>query len=145
MKTRLLIQEILLYLLTIWFFYQGLVKMAHWNEYIGWNTQIPYLRHYFRILGYGIPLAEMILSLLLQVPRLKKIALFVLIFGQVIYLILTIWAYNIGFLTFDPVPEQFGRVGWLAKIWMTIVSLVACLYCFVPQIWIEDGKKSDHF
>lgn len=126
--------EVICFLLMVYFFYEGIFKIIHIIGYGHWLSNKPYLENAKSLLQYGIPIVEISISILVAIPRYRKIALYAIILSQLIFIA---WIWNIfpfKSLIFSPYHSYIIRPKWLDKMlfalsvsWVSVIAIYLLL------------------
>lgn len=131
MKIRKGITEIIVLILVLNFFYEGVYKIAYWSNYSHWLHLAPILRPFWVPLTYAIPLGEVMLSLALLIPSYRTGALYWTI---VLQLAFVIWIACLLLLTsylFWPYHAFWKNPSWIQKAlisvglsWLALTAII---------------------
>ncbi|MDO6430715.1 hypothetical protein Q4E93_08955 [Flavitalea sp. BT771] len=131
MKTRKIIVEIVCFILMMNFFYDGIYKVAYWQNFGVWMYYAPLLDPVSGVLKYSIPIGEIILAISFFLPRFRKWALYVSI-GTL--LIFVFWIMTVSLFThrlFWPFHALWAKPNWVEKM---LFALAFCWLSFVALI-----------
>ena len=141
MKTRKIIVEVICFVLLMFWFYEGVYKVAYWGSFSFYMRHAPLLGPVWQVLAYGIPLAEISLALMFLFPKQKLRALYISI-GILMLFVLWVMTWNMftGRL-FWPYHALWERPTWMQKM---LVSLGLCWIAFVAAILLTHKYKSTY-
>jgi hypothetical protein len=131
MKTRKIIVEIICFTLMMNFFYDGIYKMAYWQNFGVWMYYAPLLDSVSGVLKYSIPIGEIILAVSFFLPRFRKWALYASIGALLIFVF---WIMTVSLFThrlFWPFQALWAKPNWIEKM---LFSLAFCWLSFVALI-----------
>jgi len=141
MRTRNVTVEIITFLFIILWIYAGLSKLLDYETTKYQLGRSPYLENMAGFVAWTVPAGELLIALMLLIPRTKLIGLYasfgiMLLFTGYIYIILN-HAYYI--------PCSCGGIlsgmGWQAHFWFNIGLTVMAL----AGIFLSLRKSKDHF
>lgn len=131
MKTRKIIVEIICLLLVFNFFYEGIYKLAYFQNYGLWLYHMPFLKQVSGIVNYLVPFGLIALSLTLLAPRYRMNALYISIFVSVIFILYIMSCYLFTNRLFWPYHAFWKNPTWmqrmvfsLAAIWLAFIAIV---------------------
>jgi len=122
--------ELIAYGYAFLYMYTGYDKLKHVEEFIEGNSKIPLIGQYAELIGWGIPVIEILLAVLLIIPflKVKRIALWasVILMGIfTLYLALML-------LFADTKPCNCGGViesmGWITHLIFNLLCLGAGIF-----------------
>ncbi|HEY8896479.1 MAG TPA: hypothetical protein VIM79_16750 [Niastella sp.] len=122
--------EIVCFLLMINFFYEGIYKLAHFQQYSIWLTREPLIWSAGKILKFIIPLVEIALSILVTIKSKRLFALRTIIIIEVLLLMWVMSVYLFTRYLFWPYHAFWGKTTWmqnmcfaLCLIWATFFTI----------------------
>jgi hypothetical protein len=131
MKTRKVFLELIVLVLVLNFFYEGIYKIAHWNEYSTWLHRAPLIRPFWVPLTYMIPIGEIALAGTLLVTSYRIKALYWIIILLIVYIL---WMGSIHVFSgqlFWPYHSLWKNPNWSEKVfislglsWISMIALV---------------------
>jgi hypothetical protein len=131
MKIRTVIVEVLIYVLVLNFFYEGIYKIAHWHDYALWLHYAPLMKPFWVPLTYLIPIGEIALSLTLLAPSYRINALYWTITLLIIYILWLACALLFTSQLFWPYYAPWKNTSWLQKglisigfSWVAFIAIV---------------------
>ena len=142
MKTRKIIVEVICFVLMMNWFYEGIYKVAYFQQFGFYITHAPLLRTVGGVLKYVIPLGEVGLALLFLVPKYRKAVLYSTIAVLMLYVFWIMSVYLFTGYIFWPYHALWEKPTWMQKM---LVSLGMCWMAFISvalsEAWF-DRKKS---
>jgi hypothetical protein len=125
--------DVILYGYAFMYMYTGWAKFMNMATFIRGNSKIPYLGAYAKLIGYGIPILEVVLAILLIVPVywIKRFALWTstLLMGVfTLYLSLMVGFADKKLCHCGGVIESMG---WKAHIVFNLIWLIAGIFALV--------------
>ena len=73
MKAKKIAVEVICLILLMYFFYDGIYKVAYWSNYAFWMKHAPLLKPVWQVLTYVIPVGEIVLALAFLKPSFVKV------------------------------------------------------------------------
>jgi hypothetical protein len=131
MKAKKFIVEIICLVLIVNFFYEGLYKLIHIDNYGFWVTHTPFLKSMGKPLTYVIPVGEIVLSLLFLVPSCRIFALYSTLAGLILFVL---WIMGMCLFThflFWPYHALWAKPNWVQKM---LISIGLCWLSFTAII-----------
>jgi len=127
---KLRISALIIYGYVFLYFYTGIAKLQIITEFIRGNSKIPYIGKYAEQIGWGIPILEIVLAVLLIVPvyKIKRIALWV---STLLMGIFTLYLALMVFFVEDRLCNCGGVIesmGWKTHIIFNVVWFIAGIY-----------------
>lgn len=74
MKRKIAI-EIICFLMIVLFFYAAVTKLINYKDFVGQIGKSPLLTHYAEGIAWAVPAVEILVSIMLAVPRLRNVGL----------------------------------------------------------------------
>ena len=131
MKNRKRIAGILCWILLLYFFYEGICKVAYFQQFALWIRFAPLLKPVSGLLAYGLPVGELVLSFLFLFSSLRVSALYIAISGLLIYIL---WIMSVILFThyvFTSYHVPWENFTWFQKMlvslllgWLAVIALV---------------------
>ena|SRR5258708_6085636 len=138
MKTRKIIVEIICLILLLNFFYEGIYKIAYWQNYAFWIKHAPLLKPVWQILTYTIPIGEIALALSFLVPKFRLKALYISIGALGVYVLWVMSGYLFTNRIFFPCHALWEKPTWMQKM---LISLGFC-WLALTAILLVNSKLS---
>jgi len=115
----------------MFWFYEGIYKVAHWSNYAFWVKHAPLLKPVWQVLTYVIPLGEIILSVMLLFFKYRKVALYGTIGALMISVFWIISVYLFTNRLFWPYHALWNKSTWVQKMsislalsWLSFVGII---------------------
>lgn len=131
MKIKKGITEIIFYLLMLNFFYEGIYKIAYWQQYGFWMIHEPILKQVGKVLQYIIPVGEILLALAFLTSRFRKAALYTTIIVEVIFIFWVVSVYLFTHYLFWPYHAIWSKPTWMQKMafalglsWLSFIAII---------------------
>jgi uncharacterized membrane protein YphA (DoxX/SURF4 family) len=113
-------------LLSISFFYEGIYKLTDLRMYCIWLFYFPHVLYHARIVGYSLPILELLISFLLLIPRTRLIAFHLVFWTHVALLIYIFYSINHHILVLPPYQAFWPNPSWTEKSrYLMIVAWLA--------------------
>ncbi len=128
MTLKKIIIEVICFVLLLNFFYEGIYKIAYFQLFGYYIITAPLLEHVGIVLKYLIPLGEVLLAILLMIPKYRRKALYATI-GVLLMFIL--WIMSAHYFTdrfFWPFHAPWKRSTWWQKL---LTSMAFCWTAFI--------------
>lgn len=138
MKTKKVIVEIICLILLMNFFYEGIYKVAYFQNYGFWLTHAPLLSPIGKILNYVVPLGELVLAIMFIVPSYKKIALYGTIVGLFVFALWIMSVYLFTHRLFWPYHALWEKPTWMQKM---LISIGFCWMAFTAIVLSNGGSS----
>lgn len=143
MKTRRIIVEVICFVLLMFWFYEGVYKVAYLDDFGLYMMRAPLLRPLGSILKYVVPFAEIGLTAFFIVPRFRRVALYGTISFSLLYIF---WVMGMTFFThslFWPYHALWKEPTWLQKILITSgLGWMAFLAVVLPGLDFQKNKMN---
>ena len=120
MKAKKIIVEIIFMILILNFFYEGIYKIAYWNNYSVWLHHAPLLQKFWVILSFAIPLTEIGLSIALIIRPYKIRGLYLAITLLMLYVLWIMAVYLLTDRLFWPYHAMWTKPTWMQKMIISI-------------------------
>ena len=131
MKTKKIVAEVICMILLMYFFYDGIYKIAYWSNYAFWMKNAPLLKPIWQVLTYGIPVGEILLAVGFMVPKFRVRALYVTIGGLVGFVLWVMSAHLFTNRLFWPYHAIWEKPSWMQVM---LMSLGMCWMTFTVVI-----------
>lgn len=131
MKVKELIIEIISIIIALYIFFEGIYKIAFFQEYRVWITYAPYLDtlyHVYKVLVYIVPALQLVLSILILLRIARTWALRLVVFMNLIFLIYIIIICFYTSAIYWPFLKYWQSTSWMEK---SIFLLIQCWLAFV--------------
>jgi hypothetical protein len=126
-KAKGIIVDVIVYLFLLMFVYTAYSKFTTMKGFIKVLSLSPLTGNYSAVIGWGIPLIEAILSILLIIPFTKKIGLLTSLFLMISFTVFLIY----GVLSGINLPCHCGGVisymSWEQHIWFNISFIILAI------------------
>lgn len=116
MKTKKTIVEIICFLLMLHFFYEGIYKITYLSHYSFYITHAPLLSPVGKVLTYIVPIGEIILSVMIMLPRFRKAASYMVIVVQFAFVVWVMSVYLFTHYLFWPYHALWNEPTWMQKM-----------------------------
>lgn len=138
-----IIYPFVLYLFTILFIYSAVSKLLEFENFQVQIAQSPLLSAFATPIAYGVVIGELIIAVLLCLPKFQKLGLYLFLGFMVAF---SIYIYLI--LNYSPfVPCSCGgileKMGWREHLWFN--SIVCSIAIFVIITSSEISPKEDKY
>jgi len=134
MKTRKVVVEVICFVLMMFWFYEGIYKVAYWSNYEFWLKRAPLLRPIWQILAYVVPAGEIALAFMIIVSKYRKIALYCSIGGNIVFVLWVMSLYLFTHRLFWPYHALWNKPTWMQKM---LVSLGLCWSSFTAILLLN--------
>jgi hypothetical protein len=152
MKASHFVADLLLFLLMVILFYDGIYKIAYWSNYANWLHRAPLLKPLWVPLTYIIPLGEIGLAFSLLISKLRIRSLYIVIITQILYVLWIAFSHALS----DQIYWPFHDLLWKHPLWTqkAYISLVLVWTAFICNLLLDTNlaepvthilKKSRYF
>ncbi len=131
MKTRKVIVEVICLVLLMFWFYEGVYKVAYWGSFSFYIKHAPLLRPVWKVLAYGIPIFEIGLALMFVFPKQRIKALYISIAALLVFVFWVMSAHLFTQRIFWPYHALWEKPTWMQKMlismglaWVALVAIV---------------------
>jgi len=131
MRARKIVVEVICIILLMYFFYDGIYKVAYWSKYALWMKYAPLLKPVWQFLSYVVPVGEIVLALALFSPKFRMRALYISIAGLISFLLWVVITHLFTHRLFWPYHAIWGKSTWMQVM---LVSLGMCWISFTAII-----------
>jgi methylamine utilization protein MauE len=128
---RKVIVEVICLLLVLNFFYEGIYKIAYFENYAFWLRHMPFLKPVAMGLNYLIPIGEIVLSFMLLVSRYRIGALYATVLISVIFILYLMSSFLFSHLLFWPYHALWEKPTWMQKMlislgwaWLALAAII---------------------
>lgn len=138
MKTRKIIVEVICFILMIYFFYEGIYKVAYWHNFGIWMYYAPLLKPVSGVLKYSIPIGEIVLAISFFLSRFRIGALYISIGVLLLYVF---WIMVVSLFThflFWPFHALWEKPNWVQ---MMLIALGLCWMAFIALAFLRPMGK----
>lgn len=131
MKARKISAEIICFALLLYWFYEGIYKVANWTTFSMYIKNAPLVKPMWQILAYGIPIGEIILALMFLFPSKRVRALYITMGALVLFVlwIMSVFLFT-GYLLW-PFNAFWPKPTWMQKM---LLSLGMCWGAFMVVV-----------
>ncbi|MHA4806562.1 MauE/DoxX family redox-associated membrane protein [Flavitalea flava] len=136
MKIRKLITEIICFALLLNFFYDGIYKLVHIQEYQFWLKHAAFVKLMPGYFTYTIPLVEVVLAILILIPLSRVFALYLSMILPIIFILYVMSSFLFSPLIFWPFHGLWAHPSWMQKM---VYSLLLSWLAFTAIV-IYGGK-----
>lgn len=130
--------EIICAFLIIYFFYEGIQKIAYWGQYQFWLSHTPLIKNAGNILVWLIPILELSIVFLLIVPKWQRIVFLIIIITQLAFVIWIAYVYLFTGYLFWPYHALWEEPTWMQKI---SIALALSWLAFAGLMIQENSKQ----
>jgi hypothetical protein len=123
--------EAICLILILYFFYEGIYKIAYFGNYAFWLHHAPLLKPVAGILQYLIPIGELVLSLSLIAPSYRGVALGITFIVLIIFLSWIMSVYLFTNRLFWPYHALWHKPTWMQKmlistglLWLSFIAII---------------------
>jgi len=128
------LENILVGILVVYCYYQGLVKVIAFDGYQFWVSHSPLIKKTAVLVAYGVPVLLFVIAGLLLISTARQTALYLLIFSQ---LLLFSWVAYVVYATpflFGPWRAPWANPNWFQKLMEALLIAWLALWCLrLPQ------------
>jgi len=136
MKTRKIIVEIICFVLIMYWFYEGIYKVAYLHAFGFYIKHAALPRPLTGALKYMIPLGEVGTALLLLFPKYRITALYATIGLLMIYVLWIMCVYLFTNRVFWPFHALWAKPSWMQKMLISLaLSWMSLVAIFLPKKW----------
>ena len=128
MKTRKIVVEIICVVLMMFWFYEGIYKVAYFQQFGFYITHAPLLRSAGGMLKYLIPFGEIGLAVMFMLPKYRTVALYSTIAALLLFVFWIMSVYLFTGWLFWPYHALWENPTWIQKM---LISLGICWLSFV--------------
>jgi len=119
--------EITAAFLVLLFVYTGYTKLTDMGRFIGQLVHNPNLKHYRSLIAWGVPLVELVISIILIIPKTRGLGLLI---GGLLMLVFTGYVAHM-ILTKSNLPCTCGGIisemNWQQHLWFNSITTIAAL------------------
>ena len=123
--------EVICFVLLMFWFYEGIYKVANWAGFSFYMKHAPLLRTAWQVPAYAIPIGEISLAVLLLVPKYRSIALYTTIGALLLFVFWIMSVYLFTGYLFWPYHALWDNPTWMQKI---LSSLVMCWLSYIAVV-----------
>jgi uncharacterized membrane protein YphA (DoxX/SURF4 family) len=123
--------DLICFVLVLNYFYEGVQKLAYLDVYGFWITHAPVIRKFGSILKYAIPISEIVIAVLLLMPKFRKAAFIASIFMQIGFILWVMSVYLFTGYLFWPYHALWDNPTWMQKMvyglmlaWMALTGIL---------------------
>lgn len=131
MKTRKIIVAVICLVLMLNFFFEGIYKIAYWQDFGLYIKNAPLLKPIWQILTYVIPLGEIALALSFLAPKFRFKALYISIGVLIVFVLWVMSSYLFTSRLFWPYHALWQNPTWMQKM---LISLGLCWLSFMAVL-----------
>jgi len=126
MKTRIIVIEVICWILLLNFFYEGVYKLIYFHQYALWLRYEPFQRPVTGVLAYVIPIGEILLSFLFLIPSCRVTAFYISIIVLVGFVIWIMSSILFTHTMFWPYHALWDKPTWIQKIliWLSFMAII---------------------
>lgn len=131
MKSRKFFLELIVLILVLYFFYEGIYKIAYWSNYSVWLHHAPLIKPFWVPLTYLIPIGEITLAGALLAPRFRINTLYWIIALLIPYILWLGAIHVFSAQLFWPYHSLFKSPTWKEKVltalglaWISLIALI---------------------
>jgi|GEM_PF-1061013 len=136
MKARKVIVEVICFVLMMFWFYEGIYKIAYFKQFGVYITHAPLIHPVGEILKYLIPFGEVGLALSLMVSGTKKASLYSTIGLLILFIVWIMSVYLFAHHSFWPYHAMWINPTWMQKM---LISLGLCWMAFSAIVLLNKG------
>lgn len=132
MRARKIISEVFIYLIALLWLYTSIYKFLQIENSINQLADSPLVAPYAVLLGYGLPIIEFALFVLLLVPRTRRVALYgsaALLTMFIVYILIILNFYRAD--TPCICGGIISKLSWKNHVYFNLVFLVMTLYSLI--------------
>ena len=140
MKTRKIIVEVICFLLMMFWFYEGIYKIANFRRFELWLQNAPFLALAWRILEWGIPIVEITIAVFFLANKYRSKILYITILANLIFIL---WAMSFHLFTnrlFWPYHGLGRNPMWRQKM---AISIGICWIAFIAIILLKNKRTEN--
>lgn len=131
MKTKKIIVEVICLILLLNFFYEGIYKIAYWQNFGFYIKHAPLLKPVWQIITCTVPIGELALALSFLAPNFRVKALYISIGVLVIFVLWVMASYLFTTRLFWPYHALWEKPTWMQKM---LISLGLCWFAFAAVL-----------
>jgi hypothetical protein len=120
----------------LYFFYEGIQKVAYFKLYSFWVGHVPLLKHFPLIPMYAIPIGELLLAVFFMISSRRTWALYGALAGNLVFILYIIWTVLIKGFFFPLYHPWWSHESWFQKL---LIALLLIWVSFV-LILVENKK-----
>ena len=131
MKTRKIIVEVICFVLLMFWFYEGIYKVAYWGSFSFYVKHAPIVKPVWQILAFGMPIGEIALAIMLFIPKLRTKALYISIGALMLFVFWIMSVYLFTHWLFWPYHALWEKPTWMQKMlismglaWAALVAVI---------------------
>ena len=131
MKTRKIIVEVICFVLLMFWFYEGVYKVAYWGSFSFYVKHAPIVKPVWQILAFGMPIGEIALAIMLFIPKLRTKALYISIGALMLFVFWIMSVYLFTHWLFWPYHALWEKPTWMQKMlismglaWAALVAVI---------------------
>jgi len=134
MNTRKIIIEVICLILMLHFFYEGVYKIAYWQNYAYWMKHAPLLKPVWQIFTYAIPVGEILLALSFLKPSFRVNALYISIAVLMVFVFWIMCGNLFTHRLFWPYHALYEKSTWMQKM---LISIGLCWLAFAAVVLLK--------
>jgi hypothetical protein len=142
MKTKKIIVEIICFALLMNWFYEGIYKIAYFQQFGVYIGNAPLLESFGGFNKYAIPFGEVVLAVMLIIQKYRRVALYCTIGLSIAFILWIMSVYLFTHRLFWPYHALWEKPTWMSRM---LVSLGMCWGAFTVILLYRDtaGKKNN--
>jgi len=136
MKTRKIIVEVICFVLMMNWFYEGIYKVAYFQQFGFYIANAPLLGIFGGVLKYVIPFGEVVLAMMLIIQKYRRLALYWTIGLSIVFILWIMCVYLFTYRIFWPYHGLWEKPTWMGRM---LVSLGMCWGAFTAILLCHDS------
>ena len=138
MKTRKIIIEVICFVLLMNFFYEGIYKVAYWQQFGAYLKHAPLTRYAWQPLTYGIPIGEIVLALSFFKTSFRMRALYISIISFLLFVFWVMCSFLFTNTLFWPFHALWAKPTWIQKM---LIALGLCWMAFAAIVLLKSNPS----
>jgi hypothetical protein len=106
------------------FFYQGIYKLSDINGFKLWLKFAPFIHRYKNMISYMayiIPIAQIIISMLLLIPKYRATSLYITFIALLLYIVYYFIADHFHYMVLDPYYRPWPSFSWIEAMIVAVL------------------------